>query len=156
MPWSLQLTFQRLQAKKGCQFLYGSPVWHATSRTSSLNPDFKGTLPSVRSSSLRLTPVRVRANSELRMNSVCLNWLKLGKKGGCNIEGECERWDFGVGAGFYVDATEGKWKEHFNMYSYVNEEVIRVSIFWLYLNEYVLSGTNISTNIISLVCLSSF
>lgn len=23
-----------------------------------------------------------------------------------------EGWDFGTGAGFYVDATEPKWKEH--------------------------------------------
>lgn len=44
-------------------------------------------------------------------------------QGGCNIEGESERWDFGVGAGFYVDATEEKWKTNFRMYSYVNNEV---------------------------------
>jgi S-formylglutathione hydrolase FrmB len=44
-------------------------------------------------------------------------------KGGCNIEGEAERWDFGVGAGFYVDATEPKWQNNFRMYSYVNSEV---------------------------------
>ena len=42
---------------------------------------------------------------------------------GCNIEGEAERWDFGVGAGFYVDATESKWQNNFRMYSYVNSEV---------------------------------
>eukprot|EP00911_Craspedida_sp_UC1_P002491 UC1_evm2s1850 len=29
---------------------------------------------------------------------------------GCNIEGEEDGWDFGTGAGFYVDATEEKWK----------------------------------------------
>lgn len=43
--------------------------------------------------------------------------------GGCGIEGECDSWDFGVGAGFYVDATEEKWSQNFRMYSYVNEEV---------------------------------
>lgn len=42
---------------------------------------------------------------------------------GCNIEGESERWDFGIGAGFYVNATEEKWKTNFRMYSYINEEV---------------------------------
>jgi S-formylglutathione hydrolase len=43
---------------------------------------------------------------------------------GCNIEGEAERWDFGVGASFYIDATEPKWKTNWRMFSYVNEEVI--------------------------------
>lgn len=45
---------------------------------------------------------------------------------GCNIEGEAERYDFGVGAGFYVDATEAKWSENFRMYSYVNDELHQV------------------------------
>lgn len=45
---------------------------------------------------------------------------------GCNIEGESERYDFGVGAGFYVDATEEKWKDNFRMYSYINEELHQV------------------------------
>lgn len=45
---------------------------------------------------------------------------------GCNIEGESDRWDFGVGAGFYVDATTEKWKTNFRMYSYVNNELHEV------------------------------
>ncbi|MGB5323990.1 MAG: S-formylglutathione hydrolase [Pseudomonadales bacterium] len=32
-------------------------------------------------------------------------------------------WDFGLGAGFYVDATEKPWASHYRMYSYVNEEL---------------------------------
>jgi len=43
--------------------------------------------------------------------------------GGCNIEGEDDSWDFGTGAGFYVDATEEKWKSHYRMYSYITNEV---------------------------------
>lgn len=43
--------------------------------------------------------------------------------GGCNIEGEEESWDFGTGAGFYVDATEEPWKTNYRMYSYVKDEV---------------------------------
>lgn len=43
--------------------------------------------------------------------------------GGCNIEGEDESWDFGTGAGFYVDATEDPWKTNYRMYSYVRDEV---------------------------------
>ncbi|CAG5865359.1 unnamed protein product [Menidia menidia] len=42
---------------------------------------------------------------------------------GCNIEGEDESWDFGTGAGFYVDATQDPWKTNYRMYSYVTEEL---------------------------------
>ncbi|KAM6178258.1 S-formylglutathione hydrolase [Rhynchocyon petersi] len=43
---------------------------------------------------------------------------------GCNIQGEDESWDFGTGAGFYVDATEQPWKTHYRMYSYITEESV--------------------------------
>lgn len=39
------------------------------------------------------------------------------------IEGATDDWDFGEGAGFYVDATEAPWSERFNMYSYVVREL---------------------------------
>ena len=42
---------------------------------------------------------------------------------GLNLPGESDSWDFGVGAGFYVDATEPPWSKHFRMYSYVTEEL---------------------------------
>lgn len=32
-------------------------------------------------------------------------------------------YDFGLGAGFYVDATEEPWSQHYNMYSYITEEL---------------------------------
>lgn len=32
-------------------------------------------------------------------------------------------YDFGLGAGFYVDATQSPWSEHYKMYSYVTEEL---------------------------------
>lgn len=32
-------------------------------------------------------------------------------------------WDFGQGAGFYVDATEDPWATHFNMWSYLADEL---------------------------------
>ncbi len=32
-------------------------------------------------------------------------------------------WDFGLGAGFYVDATEQPWSSHYRMYSYVTKEL---------------------------------
>lgn len=32
-------------------------------------------------------------------------------------------WDFGLGAGFYLDATRSPWSDHYNMYSYVTGEL---------------------------------
>lgn len=42
---------------------------------------------------------------------------------GCNIEGEDDSYDFGSGAGFYIDATEEKWSTNYNMFSYVTKEL---------------------------------
>ncbi|OVE81023.1 S-formylglutathione hydrolase [bacterium K02(2017)] len=42
---------------------------------------------------------------------------------GANIEGEDDAWDFGSGAGFYLNATEPKWSKHYNMYDYVLKEL---------------------------------
>lgn len=36
---------------------------------------------------------------------------------------DVEDYDFGKGAGFYVDATEEPWARHFRMWSYVTEEL---------------------------------
>ena len=40
---------------------------------------------------------------------------------GAGVAGESDNWDFGVGAGFYVDALEGEWARHYRMYSYILE-----------------------------------
>jgi len=42
---------------------------------------------------------------------------------GLDLPGDSASWDFGVGAGFYVDATEAPWAKHYRMYSYVVEEL---------------------------------
>ncbi|XP_044750917.1 S-formylglutathione hydrolase isoform X2 [Coccinella septempunctata] len=42
---------------------------------------------------------------------------------GLNISGDKDSWDFGEGAGFYVDATQEPWKKNYNMYSYVTKEL---------------------------------
>ena len=34
-----------------------------------------------------------------------------------------DSWDFGSGAGFYVDATTEAWAGHYNMYTYVTKEL---------------------------------
>src|SRR5215212_7372333 len=33
------------------------------------------------------------------------------------------QWDFGLGAGFYVDATEEPWARNYRMWTYVTEEL---------------------------------
>jgi S-formylglutathione hydrolase len=45
---------------------------------------------------------------------------------GLNIPGDAENYDFGVGAGFYVDATEAPWSRGYRMYSYVVAELPQV------------------------------
>jgi S-formylglutathione hydrolase len=42
---------------------------------------------------------------------------------GVKLPGDSDSWDFGVGAGFYVDATEEPWSRHYRMYSYVSQEL---------------------------------
>ena len=42
---------------------------------------------------------------------------------GLNLPGEAESWDFGLAAGFYLDATEAPWAPHYRMGSYVNAEL---------------------------------
>ncbi|KAI9839120.1 MAG: hypothetical protein M1819_003113 [Sarea resinae] len=42
---------------------------------------------------------------------------------GLKIEGEDESWDFGTGAGFYVDATKEPYTKGYKMYSYITEEL---------------------------------
>jgi S-formylglutathione hydrolase len=42
------------------------------------------------------------------------------------IAGEGDDWDFGAGAGFYLDATRAPWSQHYRMYSYVVAELPRI------------------------------
>jgi len=42
------------------------------------------------------------------------------------IPGDAENWDFGQGAGFYVDATQAPWSANYRMYSYVVRELPEV------------------------------
>jgi S-formylglutathione hydrolase len=42
---------------------------------------------------------------------------------GVNLPGEDDSYDFGSGAGFYVDATAEPWAQHYRMYSYVTKEL---------------------------------
>jgi len=42
---------------------------------------------------------------------------------GVSLPGDTDSYDFGSGAGFYVDATEQPWASHYRMYSYVAKEL---------------------------------
>lgn len=42
---------------------------------------------------------------------------------GAGVPGESDCWDFGIGAGFYVDATVPDWSENYRMYSYITSEL---------------------------------
>lgn len=39
------------------------------------------------------------------------------------IPGEADDWEFGSGAGFYLNATQAPWSRHFRMYDYVLNEL---------------------------------
>ncbi|MEM7534111.1 MAG: S-formylglutathione hydrolase, partial [Chloroflexota bacterium] len=42
---------------------------------------------------------------------------------GAGIDGEDESYDFGTGAGFYLNATVDTWSTHYNMYDYIVSEL---------------------------------
>jgi S-formylglutathione hydrolase len=43
---------------------------------------------------------------------------------GAGLAGEDEAYDFGSGAGFYLDATREPWSRHYRMRSYIEEELV--------------------------------
>ena len=43
---------------------------------------------------------------------------------GANVPGEADAWDLGVGAGFYLDATQQPWARHWRMESYLINELV--------------------------------
>jgi len=45
---------------------------------------------------------------------------------GTNLPGEHKNYDFGSGAGFYVNATTEGYKDHYNMYDYITNEIVEI------------------------------
>ena len=43
---------------------------------------------------------------------------------GANVPGEADNWDFGVGAGFYLDATQAPWSTNYRMESWLTAELL--------------------------------
>jgi len=60
-----------------------------------------------------------RLASELGMAIVCPDTSPRGT----DLPGEHEHWDFGSGAGFYINATETPWSSHYRMFDYVSDEL---------------------------------
>jgi S-formylglutathione hydrolase len=45
---------------------------------------------------------------------------------GLNIPGENDSYDFGTGAGFYLDAVVEPWAQYYRMYSYITQELTKL------------------------------
>jgi S-formylglutathione hydrolase len=60
-----------------------------------------------------------RKAAELGMAIVCPDTSPRGE----NIPDEKDNWQFGSGAGFYLDATESPYDKNYNMYSYIIDEL---------------------------------
>lgn len=55
---------------------------------------------------------------------------------GAGVDSEDHHWDFGVGAGFYLDATRAPWAGHWRMESYLLKELLPAVV-----SEFALDGT---------------
>jgi S-formylglutathione hydrolase len=44
------------------------------------------------------------------------------------VPGEADAWDFGVGAGFYLDATQAPWATHWRMESWLLERAAAAGV----------------------------
>jgi len=60
-----------------------------------------------------------RMASELGLIIVCPDTSPRGT----DVPDELTNWQMGKGAGFYLDATEKPWAEHYQMYTYITEEL---------------------------------
>lgn len=60
-----------------------------------------------------------RLASELGLAIVCPDTSPRGT----DLPGEHDDWDFGSGAGFYLNATQAPWSDHYRMFDYVNREL---------------------------------
>ena len=64
-----------------------------------------------------------RLASELGLIVVCPDTSPRGD----DVPDEPDNWQFGTGAGFYVDATQAPYAKNYRMYSYVTEELPRLT-----------------------------
>ncbi len=60
-----------------------------------------------------------RLASELGLAIVCPDTSPRGT----SLPGEHDDWDFGSGAGFYINSTQAPWSDHYQMFDYVDREL---------------------------------
>jgi len=60
-----------------------------------------------------------RLAAELGLIIVCPDTSPRGN----DVPDEATSWQMGKGAGFYLDATEAPWSEHYQMYTYITQEL---------------------------------
>ena len=60
-----------------------------------------------------------RAAAEHGLIIVCPDTSPRGE----DVPDEADNWQFGSGAGFYLDATQEPWRKNYRMYSYLTEEL---------------------------------
>jgi S-formylglutathione hydrolase len=46
---------------------------------------------------------------------------------GADVPGENDSWEWGTGAGFYVDATCDPWRRNYRMYTYIVDEMVGIA-----------------------------
>ena len=63
-----------------------------------------------------------KAAAEHRVIVVCPDTSPRGE----GVPDVADNWKLGCGAGFYVDATQAPWSEHYRMYSYIRDELPRI------------------------------
>lgn len=59
---------------------------------------------------------------------VCLRHVYINFAGNCNIPNENLVFNIGTGASMYVNATEEPWNKHYQMYTYITEELYQLVI----------------------------
>jgi S-formylglutathione hydrolase len=59
---------------------------------------------------------------------------------GLNLLGEHDNYDFGSGAGFYLNATTEGYKDHYLMYDYISVELVSVLREYFKVDKYSISG----------------
>ena len=57
---------------------------------------------------------------------------------GDDVPDDKDSYDFGMGAGFYLDATQEPWRKHYRMYSYLAEELP-----WLVASNFAVDPTRV-------------
>ena len=64
-----------------------------------------------------------RCAAELGLALICPDTSPRGSEPS-SLEGATQSWDFGIGAGFYLDATQAPWSRYWRMESYLTAELL--------------------------------